>query len=613
LIRGSLVLAAVTAAIVASAHATPITIDATLVDAPPQTRGNFGTALATGDIDGDGFADLIVGAPRPGYGRAVVLHGPSFDARTTVAAPDTAPLFGEAVAVGDVNGDGYDDVIVGSKYANVGFEQGAGQAFVFFGPDLTAWQRLLDPHPQAAAAFGVSVAAGDLNGDGYDEVIVGAWDSNIPPFVNAGQAFVYWGPSLASVSTLQSPEPQNVADFGVAVATGDFNGDGVGDAIVGSWISDVQPGDDAGQVFVFTGPSLTLLTSLRDPLPGRQVGMSVAAGDVDGDGADEVLAGAEGRALLFDHAGGALYTSERIAYPAAWGGSVTSVDVRDATGDGGPDIAIGVTTSAGAAAGTLFVAGAATERPYELTPAGSGRSVALLAGLLASSDPFADVDGIDEAGRVELAAIDDADADGWLIEDDNCPLVANPGQENADGEPIDIPSAAFDDATHPNHDDLGDACDADDDNDGLSDVDELTGAACDGIVTSPVLADTDGDLVLDGAECALGSDPLDPDSRPPPDNTATDDDGDGVRNAIETRAYNTSTSSADTDGDGCSDGREIASVNGDRAVNVLDLQAIAARAGPYGPGDDARYFDPTKDGTINVIDLQFVAVMAGSC
>ncbi|MDI6858851.1 MAG: LamG domain-containing protein, partial [Dehalococcoidia bacterium] len=103
----------------------------------------------------------------------------------------------------------------------------------------------------------------------------------------------------------------------------------------------------------------------------------------------------------------------------------------------------------------------------------------------------------------------DADCDGVLDAQDNCVATFNPDQLNSDARPIDNgPVIGGDDITVPNGDGLGDACDDDDDNDWLSDINEATAG------TSPLVADTDGDRVLDGAEVILGSDPLDPASKP---------------------------------------------------------------------------------------------------
>jgi hypothetical protein len=199
---------------------------------------------------------------------------------------------------------------------------------------------------------------------------------------------------------------------------------------------------------------------------------------------------------------------------------------------------------------------------------------------------------------------------------DNCLSTPNSDQRNYDGNFIELgPTKAFDDLTRPNSDALGDACDEDDDNDGLTDVDELSGAACGGIITDPLKEDTDGDRVLDGAECALGTDPTNPASFPSAAacGAVTDADGDGVAAFREYCYYNTDPNNANTDGDTCDDGKEIASINADTAVNVIDLSQIA---GAFGPAPGPPYivqFDVNKDGAINVLDLSFVAGRFGVC
>jgi hypothetical protein len=141
--------------------------------------------------------------------------------------------------------------------------------------------------------------------------------------------------------------------------------------------------------------------------------------------------------------------------------------------------------------------------------------------------------------------------------------------------------------------------------------------------TDPLVADTDGDGALDGAECRFGSDPTDPLSRPEvfdvdsdndglPDVLETsigsnpndvDTDGDGITDGVEFKGYNTSLTDTDTDGDLCSDGAEIASVDSNSAVNSLDLLVVAQSF--LHAGRPA--LDINKDGSINSIDLLIVA------
>ncbi len=219
------------------------------------------------------------------------------------------------------------------------------------------------------------------------------------------------------------------------------------------------------------------------------------------------------------------------------------------------------------------------------------------------------------------------DADGDLIPDvvDNCPTVANYGQTNYDRNLVNLhPAKPYDDLTRANSDLLGDACDPDIDNDGLSNTDELnlgpggsSHALCPGATaaTDPSKEDTDGDRYLDGAECALGTDPTNPASKPATADCGPsgDADGDGVRDVIEICFYDTNPQATNTDGDGCGDAKEIASVDGNLTVNSTDLQQIATA---FGPSTNPGYildFDMDKNGTINSTDLQFAASHFGAC
>lgn len=214
---------------------------------------------------------------------------------------------------------------------------------------------------------------------------------------------------------------------------------------------------------------------------------------------------------------------------------------------------------------------------------------------------------------------------------DNCPLADNPWQQNTDSGAISTNGAVSGpDVTRPNGDILGDACDPDRDNDGLTDAQEAAG--CNGFApTSPTNGDSDGDHVIDRYECLAGSDPNNPSSLPPVPAPADDADGDGipagieailgtnpnvvdsdgdkVADPVEAKYWATDPTTADTDGDGCGDALEAASVNGDWSVNSLDLQLMALRFG----STTQPAFDANRDGRINSLDLQAAARAFGVC
>ena len=212
----------------------------------------------------------------------------------------------------------------------------------------------------------------------------------------------------------------------------------------------------------------------------------------------------------------------------------------------------------------------------------------------------------------------DSDGDTIADPDDNCLFVPNLDQANYDRNFIEMAPRVYDDVTRPMSDGIGDACDADADNDGRTNA--LEGALCPAASapTDPLNQDSDGDIVLDGAECALGTDPNDHTSRPSPAQcgASTDADGDVIVAFREYCNYGTDPALLDSDGDGCSDGLEMASINADRTATIIDIAQIATGFGAV-PLPAPLYlanFDVTKDTNINIIDLYLAATRFGqSC
>lgn len=212
----------------------------------PAGGTKLGSSLATADVNGDGFADVIGGAAQSsgGEGSVYIWHGASGGipagtlSNSNIKSNTPNAAFGTSVSnAGDVNGDGFAEIIVGAPGVSNG-QNNEGVARVYYGSmggTLSAFSTLLEVN-QAGAEFGTSVAgAGDVNGDGYDDVIVGApfYDDAV---ANGGGIWIFHGSQNGLNSTSSfSLKGQQVEDhFGQAVSGGgDLNGDGYSDIVVG--------------------------------------------------------------------------------------------------------------------------------------------------------------------------------------------------------------------------------------------------------------------------------------------------------------------------------------------------------------------------------------------
>jgi hypothetical protein len=323
------------------------------------------STAAAGDVNGDGTPDFIVGAPGSGaspapiIGRALVVSGADFSVIHELA-PATRGFYGSAVSgAGDVNGDGYDDVIVGAMISSFN-GPASGRAYLYSGQDGSVLWTADGKH--AGDLFGSAAGVvGDVNGDGVPDQTVGAFQAN----GRRGNAYVLSGVDGSVIHVLKPLADANTFGQFFASGAGDVDGDGVGDVFVGDYNADRGPRTGTGAAYVFSGATGDRIWVIRadNNLDGFGPGRGV--GDVNGDGhADLIIAaytssdGAPqaGKASVYSGRDGTVLQTMTATIEGDNFG-VDALGVGDVDGDGKTDFlvtAVGL-SFAGVAPGTAYV------------------------------------------------------------------------------------------------------------------------------------------------------------------------------------------------------------------------------------------------------------------
>ncbi|MEA1945336.1 MAG: integrin alpha, partial [Euryarchaeota archaeon] len=312
----------------------------------------FGCAIAHGDVNYDGVQDMVVGAYNFSSGAVYIYYGNNTgivawmnDGPNVTITNPGAPCdcFGWAVACGDVNGDNVSDVIVGAPNNNT---TDTGMVYVYYGgatpsshPDAT----IDNPRGTGKSGgwFGYSLACGDVNGGSVADLLIGAPGVEEYSVTNRGNAFVYYGPISGDYAlnneSVKLHNPCNESGFfGISTACFNVNGDDFGDIMVGA--------NHSNRTYIRFGAasipaSISEINHTLSGDSGSGFGISVSsAGDVNKDGADDLIVGASKNDSAYIFYGGSLLdnTSDiNLTGPSGCGISVSASGDVDSDGYAG--------------------------------------------------------------------------------------------------------------------------------------------------------------------------------------------------------------------------------------------------------------------------------------
>jgi ankyrin repeat protein len=281
-----------------------------IFDGVVEPNSSFGGIIACGDVDGDGFDDILIGAPfyNNKRGQAYLFYGgPDMDTTADLIfeGENEGDWFGNGIACGDIDNDGYEDIVIAAGC----YGEKRGRAYLYWGSD----RKSMDSHPDKifdeerdAQLGAIYPAVYDIDNDGYDDVIVPACHPGNKTG-RAGRVYLYYGNKKESMDTsydlIFRPEDPEY-NFGYGLSCGDIDGDGYGDIVIGGMAKQ-------GAAYLYYGGSKSDMDAKADVIFRSQsegydrFGGGVWCVDQNRDGYDDIIIGApgfndwQGRAYLF--------------------------------------------------------------------------------------------------------------------------------------------------------------------------------------------------------------------------------------------------------------------------------------------------------------------------